>query len=102
MGTECSYLHSSSTQESDILNYIKQIKDDLVKNVLKNKEMEIYNLKDKVEQLENEGIIGKTEQETRLERDICDYTSNSERTLKSHHTKKQKKALLRRVEAHKE
>ena len=101
-GTGCSYLHVVTSPDSDIVNTIKVIQEELkfVTNTLKTKELEIKKLIEKVENLEK--IIESQEiptSENEFKCSLCKYSCKSDTVLKRHSSRKNNTETLRKSSA---
>ena len=96
-GTRCSYSHTVAPIQNDLVKVVDEILKDLhtVKNTLKMKEAEIQHLKARVEELEVkvESSTSKPKEDI-FKCNLCDYDCKSQKTLKSHTTRKHKNEPL--------
>ena len=102
-GTGCSYLHVNNSPSSDTSNTVQVMQEELkhIKCSLISKEIEINDLKERVNQLEK--IVESRDtppHESSFKCDICDYCCKSETVLKRHNTRKHKTETLRESFGH--
>ena len=96
-GTRCSYSHTVAPVQNDLVKVVEEILKDLhtVKNTLKVKEAEIHHLKARVEELEVKVKSSTSKPEEDIFKcNLCDYDCKSQKTLKSHTTRKHKNEPL--------
>ena len=94
---QCSYLHDVPSPNGDIVNEIKVMQEELqfVTNALKTKEIEIIELKEKVNELENILMAGEFQQsKNEFKCNLCEYKCKSETVLKRHIGRKHKPETL--------